>query len=228
MLSSCSTFNNIQSGINPGHNKVLYGIDVSHYQGHIDWKKIKNTDISFVYIKVSEGKHLRDKQFSRNWSESSKTKLIRGGYHFFEPKEDAAKQAHLFLKSIRNNGGYKRALPPVLDLEVIRGVSRLELIKGINIWLRIVEDELKCKPIIYTDYSFWNKYLDGEFNHYRLWLAEYANEPHSLKTRKTEIFWQYKQNSTIEGISTKVDKNKFMGTIYELEKLLCKENNYGI
>ena len=106
-------------------------------------------------------------------------------------------------------------------MEVIREVDKAKLEQGIRTWLRIVEDEIHCKPIIYTDSGFWNQYLGGKFTDYKLWLAEYSNKVTLPIGWKRHTFWQFASDKKITGILGNVDKNKFVGTKAEFKHLIC-------
>lgn len=200
----------------------IYGIDVSHYQGKIDWQKVKNSGITFAYIKASQGDHVIDPNFSANWSEAKKVNILRGAYHFFEPSLNVENQAKLFIKLINLHGGCTGSLPPALDVETINQVSKEQLKFKIDKWLKIVEDETNCRPIIYTNLAFWNQYFtNDEFPNHELWLAEYSKDSVLIQKWKKEILWQFTDKNIIDGIRTKVDEDRFIGTKAELNSLIC-------
>ena len=200
----------------------FYGVDVSHYQGNIDWKKVKDSGITFAYIKASQGNHIVDPKFSVNLLETKKVNVFRGAYHFFEPGQNAQSQAQLFIKIINSHGGCKGSLPPALDIEVIGTASKEQLKIGIAEWLQIVEFGTGCKPIIYTNSAFWNQYFtNDEFSDYELWLAEYGKKAILPKEWKKETLWQFTDKDIVDGIHSKVDEDKFIGTKTELINLIC-------
>jgi lysozyme len=205
-------------------NNIDYiaGIDVSHYQGNIDWLSLeRQPDINFVYIKVSEGAHHTDSKFFYNWLEAQKSKLLYGGYHFFKPDVDSKHQARWFLQNINFLKSMNGILPPVLDVEVLGKLSKEDLIKEVEQWLNLVESETKCKPLIYTNYNFWKSYLADSFQDYGIWIADYKQNFDNIIEPGNYIFWQFQQDSMVFGIEGLVDKSKFIGDNNELSNLVC-------
>ena len=129
-------------------NFDAHGIDVSHYQGQIDWQKIKEQDIHFAFVKVTEGGDFEDSLFSKNWEEIKKVGIKRGAYHFFRPKVDVNTQISNFIKNVNLQKG---DFPPVLDVEVFDGVSKIQLIQSMKKWLSAIEINYNIKPIIYSN-----------------------------------------------------------------------------
>lgn len=204
----------------------VIGIDVSRYQGKIDWKNIaqqvdgrKNVQIRFAFVKATEGRSLKDPLFDANWKNIEQCGLIRGAYHYFVPARDAAEQAKNFIDCVELKRG---DLPPVLDVETLgnRGVARLR--EGMKIWLREVERHYAMKPVIYSYIDFYEKYLadDEELKQYPFWVAHY----HKRRIRFAErwYFWQFSDRGRIEGVDEAVDFNVFNGSVEELERL-CKK-----
>ena len=76
----------------------VQGIDVSHYQGEIDWAKMKQQGMDFAYIKATEGSAHEDKRFDKNWKEAKAAGMLCGAYHFFSFESEGAKQAEHFIK----------------------------------------------------------------------------------------------------------------------------------
>ena len=190
------------------------GIDVSHYQEVIDWKSIAENDISFVFVKATEGISLKDKLFTRNWERIKQEGLKRGAYHFFRPTISAERQAAHFSRSVDLELG---DFPPVLDVEVLDGVSKKELLIGVHAWLVHTEMEYGVKPIIYTNQDFYNKYLRNAFENYPLWIARYSLREPTLKDDSKWVFWQYTSAGKIKGIKGRTDFNVFHGTLEELD-----------
>jgi lysozyme len=192
---------------------AVHGIDVSHYQEEVDWHTVKK-EFSFVFIKATEGADLKDKYFRKNWQKLDALDMKRGAYHFFLPASDATKQARHFISQVELKSG---DLPPVLDVEVIQDVSSQELVKGVKAWLKLVEKKYKVRPVIYTNYAFYKRYLQSHVDQYPIWIAYYG-----LKTPKTMPgwhFWQYSDEGKIEGVAGEVDLNVFYGSLDELERI---------
>jgi len=193
----------------------VHGIDVSHYQNQIDWQKVAAHGVDFGFVKATEGTSLRDSFFCANWSEMGKVGIRRGAYHFFRPSYSAHEQADHFINLVEMKAG---DLAPVLDVEVLDGVSRVDLLKGMYIWLFRIEIAYGIKPIIYTNQKFYNRYLSGHFEDYPIWIARYNVWPPRIKGGARWSFWQYGDRGQIPGIHGHVDVNVFRGTKAELDK----------
>lgn len=194
----------------------VHGIDVSHYQATVNWDTVASQDIHFAFIKATEGESMRDSTFCRNWEEMERVGIIRGAYHFFRPTISPIHQAKNFAYFVELQYG---DLPPVLDVEVLDGVSKEELIEGIRTWIKYVEVNYYIKPIIYTNLNFYNRYLAGHFNDYPLWIARYNDREPVLACGTEWKFWQYGNRGRLKGIYGDVDFNVFSGTSLELEEL---------
>ncbi len=202
------------------YSKPILGIDVSHFQGDVNWEEVKKAKIIFAYAKATQGETYTDPDFKRNWSDINQAGLHRGAYHFYMASDDAAKQANLFIKTVEAVD--KGDMPPVLDLEqggMPKPVSsKAEFQKGVLQWLKIVEEKLEIKPIIYTNTPFGNEYLNSpEFANYYLWLAQYeVKEPQVPQTWEKEgwLIWQRTERGKIEGAMGNVDHD-----IYNSDKL---------
>lgn len=197
----------------------VVGIDVSKYQGDIDWFDLQAQNISFVFIKATEGNRLVDRSFINNWRFVKKTKIIRGAYHFYRPHISWKVQAELFKKTVDLEEG---DLPPVLDVEVIHSAGQEVLIPDMKKWLEDIEHHYGMKPIVYTYENFYNNYLLEEFRGYNLWIAKYHNDKPRLDDEGHWEFWQYTDNGKLNGIDHPVDMNVFYGSKKQLQKILKK------
>lgn len=197
----------------PKSDSPILGIDVSHFQGDIDWSKIKDAGIIFVYDKATEGNTYVDPDYEENKKGAHATELAHGSYHFFISNDDPTTQAKSFLSVIDYTEG---DMPPVLDLEQggIKGnLDNEKFQKDIMTWLKIVETQIGVKPIIYTSHSFGNQYLNQEeFSNYELWIAEYGVETPKIPKiwdQKGWLIWQRAEKGTIEGAIGQVDHDIF-------------------
>ncbi len=214
-------------GIRIPRKYYLHGIDVSYYQGKIDWEKVAKVDyngikVSFAFMKATEGITLVDSYFQRNWRETKNAGVIRGAYHYFKPNKSGLWQARFFLQTAKFEPG---DLPPVIDIEEASGLSKNELIPNIQDFLNEVELKTKVKPIIYTGYQFYKDHLKGEFDDYPLWIAHYYQPKLKLNKETHWDFWQHADNARIDGIRHKVDMNVFSGEEEDLSALLIQEVN---
>jgi lysozyme len=202
---------------NPVTERILeyevHGIDVSHYQSNINWDSIVAQNISFAFVKATEGETFEDSLYSSNWPEMKRVGIKRGAYHFFRPSLSVYKQAKNFIDNVRLEIG---DLPPVLDVEVDDGASEELVVFRIKTWLEMIEHHYKVTPIIYTNISYFNKFIAGNLDEYPIWIARYSyNEP-QLAFNKQWDFWQYGNRGRLNGIEGDVDFNVFNGNHEQL------------
>ncbi|MGP1536760.1 glycoside hydrolase family 25 protein [Bacteroides heparinolyticus] len=202
----------------------VHGLDISHYQGRIDWEKLSRNKeaeypIHFIFFKATEGGDHGDDTFTQNFGQARKHGFIRGAYHYFIPKTDARKQADFFIRTVQLTKG---DLPPVLDVETIGKKSPQELKGAVKIWLDRVESHYGVKPILYTSYKFKERYLsDSIFNTYPYWIAHYYVD--FVRYEGKWQFWQHTDVGTVPGIEEEVDLNVFNGTLGQLQALTLQE-----
>lgn len=195
----------------------IHGIDISHYQGNINWEELAINraspyPIHFVFMKATEGGDLSDKNFPQNFEKARQSGFIRGAYHFFTSKTDALKQAEFFIRTVKLMPG---DLPPVLDVEVVGKRSKKELKESVKQWLLRVEEHYGVKPILYASYKFKNKYLnDSLLNTYPYWIAHYYVD--SVRYEGKWNFWQHADIGRVPGIKESVDLNVYNGSLEEL------------
>ena len=193
----------------------VHGIDVSAYQGRIDWPEVARHDVRFAFIKASEGATLRDARFARNWREARAAGVLCGAYHYFQPNRDGRVQADLFVRTVPLAAG---DLPPVLDVEAAHFHDVVAMRREVARWLRLVEAHYGVRPILYSNYGYYRCHLAGHFDAYPLWLAHYEVEQPVLP-RSRWIIWQHSDEAYVPGIRGAVDFNVFQGSLAALEAL---------
>jgi len=198
------------------HKGNAIGLDVSEYQGEIDWSSVENIEddypIEFVFIRATAGNDREDEQFEENWLGAKKRKMIRGAYHYYRPNENSLEQAKLFIKTVRLRKG---DLPPVLDIEKLPKGQSLDSLKiGLRRWLIAVEAHYKVKPIIYTGEKYYDDFLKEEFSDYLFWIANYNF--YREKIGADWLFWQFTEKASVSGIKGNVDINIFNGDVEQL------------
>lgn len=203
------------------HKDKVYGIDVSHYQGEIEWDSLKQGNaefpMQFVFIRATAGKDGLDSEFKDNWDGAKQAGLIRGAYHYYRPDENSLEQANSFIKRVKLSKG---DLPPVLDIEKIPAGQSMDSLKsGLKKWLKRVEVHYGMKPILYSGESFYSDFLKEEFKGYNLWIANYSFFADEIK--KEWLFWQFTDKASVGGIDGNVDVNIYNGNAAALRKL-CK------
>lgn len=203
----------------------IHGIDISHYQGTVNWNRLRNamietSPIRFVFIKATEGDSHLDKKFRENFFNSKEAGFIRGVYHFWSNQSSPRRQAYFFLAMAPLVPG---DLPPVLDVEnKPASMSNEEFQQNILTWLHIVEDKYHVKPIIYTYYKFKDQYLsDSRFDDYPYWIAHYY--VNKMEYTAPWKFWQHTDAGRLPGVKGYVDLNIYNGSFYDLAQLLIPE-----
>ncbi|MBT9392936.1 glycoside hydrolase family 25 protein [Hymenobacter sp. NST-14] len=199
----------------------VHGIDVSAYQGRIDWPLVAGHRVRFAFIKATEGVTLRDSRFQRNWRGARAAGIYRGAYHYFHPNYDATRQANLFTRTVPLSAG---DLPPVLDVEHARFHDVAQMRRGVATWLRLVERHYGVRPILYSNYSFYQRHLAGHFDKYPLWLAHYEVDRPRLPPTKW-LIWQHSDEAYVPGIRGTVDFNVFQGSFQRLTALRIPARN---
>lgn len=204
----------------PAHH-TIHGIDVSRYQRYISWSAVSSMEVfgiklGFCFIKATRGTGHTDPLFSRNWKKSKEAGLVRGAYHYFIPTQSGLEQARHFLRVARFSKG---DLPPVLDLEEVKGVSVSQLRNEALIWLTTVETATGIRPILYTNVGFYQRYLGRAFDGYPLWVAHYY-QPRQPSIRRGWTFWQHSDAGRVNGIEGPVDFNVFSGDSSAFRRIL--------
>jgi lysozyme len=207
-------------GIDMPVNYSIHGIDISKFQGKINWMavrqmQVENIRISFAFIKATEGISRQDATFARNWEKAGESGIIRGAYHFFYSTRDPLKQVINFKNVVDLKSG---DLPPVLDIEVHNNQPPAVIRSTARIWLEEMEKAYGVKPIIYTNIHFYETYLGKEFDEYPLWVAHYYQKD-KPRSKRNWVFWQHSDIGRVNGIRTTVDFNVFRGDSADLAKL---------
>lgn len=198
------------------HIGKAIGLDVSEYQGEIDWTLVKNIEgnypLEFVLIRATAGIDREDLQFRKNWLGAKNRKMIRGAYHYYRPNENSLEQAKIFIQTVQLQKG---DLPPVLDIEKLPKEQSLDsLKKGLKRWLKVVEAHYKVRPIIYTGEKYYDDFLKEEFSDYLFWIANYNF--YREKIGEDWLFWQFTEKASVAGIKGNVDVNIYNGDIEQL------------
>ena len=189
-------------------NLQQQGIDVSHYQGRINWEEVAHSgDLAFVYVKATEGSGYVDDCYVRNLYGAKRVGIPVGVYHFFSPTASPLVQ----LENFRTNVDPRQQdLIPIVDVEK-RGRGPLAQFQSrLRAFLEGVERMFGVKPIIYTGVNFYAKYLEGCFTGYRFMVARSADEFPGLSDDVPIVLWQYSCTSYVDGIKGHVDRSVFL------------------
>ncbi|MEI7893061.1 MAG: GH25 family lysozyme [Myxococcales bacterium] len=192
------------------------GIDVSYYQGTIDWAKVAGAGKVFTFVRSSAGATYRDSAFAKNWSGAKAAGLLRGAYHYFHADVSGTTQADLMASVLGTDLG---ELAPVVDVEE----TKAQTAAAIGIQVRAFVDRIAQKtgrvPMIYTGGYFWDASVkSSDFATLPVWVAHYFNDnttghcPNTPNAWARWQFWQYSGSGTVAGITGAVDLDIFDGT----------------
>lgn len=202
----------------------IRGVDVSYYQGEIDWQVLAEENIDFAFIKATEGSSHVDTKFEENWEQSGKTKLKRGAYHFFSFESSGVAQGEHFISVVPKEAGM---LSPVVDIEFYgdRFYNKPdveETRRELQSLLDTLEAYYGVKPVIYATESSYSTYIRGAFDEYPLWIRNVYFSPNMGMPGKW-TFWQYDSEAVLQGYGGEeehIDLNVFYGSEEEWDKFL--------
>jgi GH25 family lysozyme M1 (1,4-beta-N-acetylmuramidase) len=207
----------------------LPGIDVSSYQGSIDWSAVKAAGTEFAYMKATEGTSFIDSSFSANYTGSYNAGLIRGAYHFARPgSSSGADQANYFAAHGGAWSADNQTLPGMVDLEVsgCDGLSQSAMVAWIHDFADTYKADTSRDVVIYTTASWWSSCTGGstDFGSTNpLWVANWdTSSPAMPAGWGTYTFWQYADDGSVSGVSGAVDSDVFNGSA---DRLLALANN---
>ena len=198
----------------PKHYQV-HGVDVSRWQGDIDWVKLRTQGANFAYIKATDGGDHLDPMFQKNWNATKAAGLKRGAYHFFYWCRTGAEQADWFIRNVPRD---PEALPPVIDVEwngqsrCKKRPSRAVVLEKMQVFMDKLERHYGKRPIIYTAPDFYEDNLSGELKNYPFWLRSVAAHPSVRYPNRRWVFWQYSGSGLSHGVDGKIDLNVFSGS----------------
>jgi lysozyme len=187
----------------------VHGIDVSHYQNEVFWNAVgDDTNMSYVYLKCTEGSDNQDPLYLRNIELAHSHDLKVGSYHFFRPKIETAQQIHNFKAQCLPA---EQDLIPMLDVETTGGLNTEQFCDSLSKMLSLMEETYHQKPLVYTYRNFYNKYLQHRLDDYPLMIAMYSDEQPKLADGRDYIIWQYTCKGRLAGVKGEVDKSRIMG-----------------
>ena len=194
----------------------IHGIDVSKYQGTIDWNAVANSGVKFAWIKATEGGDHIDERFQANWQGAKLAGVPHGAYHFMYWCRPPIEEATWFEQNVPVEAD---ALPPVLDVEPTpdsrtcrRHLERDQTIADMKVVLDEMERHFGKRPVIYTNIEFYNAILaGGAFADYPIWVRSTKHNPAMRYSDRDWQFWQYQANGIVPGIDGEVDRNVFYG-----------------
>lgn len=197
----------------------VWGIDVSRHQKRVDWGNVlENNTPYFVFLKATEGTLIVDPTYEKHAKELDKLGVLWGAYHFFGHRTSGKEQAETFIKNAKLKKGN---LLPVLDIEKHRFMTDPKRsVREAKEFCKEIKRYYGVEPIIYCSTLFYEAYLKKDFKpkDYILWIADYRGNPDHLPWH----FWQHTESHNLKGISGKVDRNVFGGSVEQLNLLILK------
>ncbi|GAB3566620.1 lysozyme [Spelaeicoccus albus] len=203
------------------------GLDVSHWQGSVNWKSVASNGAKFAYIKATEGSSYRDPKFNSNYTGSYNAGLIRGAYHYARPDSSSgAAQAKFF---VAHGGGWSKdgkTLPGALDVEYgsasqggnCYGKSKSQMAKWIKNFTKTYKAKTSRDAVIYTSTSWWKQCVGTSAklaSSNPLWIARYNSSIGALPSNwNVHTIWQYDDSGSFPG-----DQDKFNGSLSRVKAL---------
>lgn len=202
-----------------GYQARLDGVDVSKFQGEIDWQAVKASGVVFAFARALEGETIQDSTFAANWQGMKEAGVIRGAYDFYIANDADSDQVEVFSSLVTLEPG---DLVPMVDIEAA-SLGGLEadgdLVEDFHEYLDLMEKHYGVKPIIYTDPDFWNEHMDDSFGAYPLWIAAYGVDVPPVPAGWADwIIWQHSESGSVAGIDEDVDLDVFNGGLEELAR----------
>jgi len=198
----------------------VHGIDVSKYQGDVDWRRVRGAGVEFAYIKATEGGDHADDRFWQNWEGAAAAGLPRGAYHYYYFCRTPAEQAAWFMSHVPKD---RYALPPVLDIEwnhrsrTCRRFPDPETVRAeARTFLELLTGYYGKRPLVYTTVDFYhdNELWKLQGNHF--WLRSVAGHPSEVYPGQRWAMWQYTGTGIVDGIDATTDLNVFSGSQAQL------------
>ena len=199
----------------PGKEYPVWGVDVSEYQGRVDWQALQGQGVRFAFIRATEGSGWQDEQFAANWQGARQAGIPAGAYHFFSFDSPADTQADNFLAALDGQPGQ---LPPVVDIELYGDYKQSppdaeRVLPQLEELLDRLEQADGRKPILYTTRAAYRLYLQDRLPEYQVWIRDILKKPR-LEDGRDWLFWQYTGRGLLDGYAGEekfIDLNVFGG-----------------
>ena len=214
------------------------GVDVSEYQGEVDWDRIKSQGISFAFIKATEGSKSKDDYFDKNFGKLKNMDMLLGIYHFFSFETEGEEQAQNYINTVGYIENDDSIFIPIIDVEYYSYYEKAKpykewIIEELQTMLDDLENTYRIKPMIYTTMGFYDDYINGNFSDYDIWIRDIVTKP-NLENRDWR-FWQYTGKGRLDGYSGQekfIDLNVFNGTKEDFDSFVEskkqeKKNNFS-
>jgi lysozyme len=205
---------------------MILGIDVSDYQGNVDWNAVAQSGRQFAFAKATEGTNFVCRTFAGNWAGMQAAGLIRGAYHFARPDSNSPEaEADFFLQQV---GDLSPGDLLVLDLEAGSG----DLSAWASAWLQHVYEQVGFRPLLYSGSWFLSPHrcTSNDFlGQHGLWLAAYQSEmPSPPPGWPVLAFWQHTDAASVPGVGGGCDQSYFNGDDIETLKKYGKPDDAAV
>jgi lysozyme len=187
----------------------VVGVDVSQFQGELDWQSVKASGVAFAFARALEGETILDSDFAANWEGMKAAGVARGAYHFYVADDPPEDQARVFSGLVTLEPG---DLVPMVDIEQasIGASAPSDLVSNFHRYLDLLEQQFGVRPIIYTEPAFWNEHMDDSFGTYPLWVADYSvDSPVLPQGWDNWVLWQHSHSGTVPGVDGSVALSRF-------------------
>ncbi|MCR9250591.1 MAG: hypothetical protein NXI20_09205 [bacterium] len=205
------------SGITIDHLQYpVIGVDFSHHSGDINFQKLKQDGVSFVFLKATEGSSHKDSKVDEYFKEAVRNEIPVGFYHFYRFEEDPVHQLKFFHKTVSSKN---YSLPLVLDVEDYGQTSnktRSAIRRDIKTFVDSLESVVKCEILIYTNESGYNDYIKDNVEN-DMWICSFDE---TEKIGGNWKFWQYSHHGKLKYVDGWVDYNTFNGSNEQFQKYL--------
>lgn len=205
----------------PANSYLIKGIDISHHNTILDWSKVKQEDVSFVYMKATEGSDHSDRNYLFNYEKAREQDIAVGAYHFYIFGSSGQEQAKHFIAVSKNQPG---DLVPAIDVEhsPANPHSRdqnfvKKTIKELKELESALYDHYGVHPLLYTNKECYKLYIDGHFPDNLIWIVDLDNEPSD--DIKNWRIWQFSHSGRVSGTTGKIDLNFYRFSAKEFSEL---------
>ncbi len=195
------------------------GVDVSAYQGTIDWAVLASQDIRFAFLKATEGSTFVDDRFAANLAGANAAGLRVGAYHFFSFESPGATQADNVIRTVPAG---ELGLPVVVDLESygefgLNPAAVDDVRRELGVLLERLRAAYGHRPIVYATADSYDRYLAGASGDVDIWIRDTWREP-ALSDGRVWTFWQFSDRHRLAGYAGEeafIDLNVFAGSTAE-------------
>lgn len=180
---------------------MVRGVDVSSYQGEVNFARLSEQGVSFAYIKATEGSRHVDEKFATNFANAAAANLPVGAYHFFTYQSSGAEQAANFITTVGELDNSR--LIPAVDMELSseqksNPPEKSSVVAALKVFVATLEEKYGVKPLIYSTKDYYEKYLKDDFSEYPRWVRS-TLWPVYIEVGDDWTVWQYDDHGKLDG-----------------------------